>query len=127
MNTLSLTIGKATFEIELALGETSETLRRLRKLLPWESELHYAKVAGEEVIACIPFLVPRENVEQVDGIEPGSVCYWPDRAVLCCYYGRSTEVEFVTVIGRVREIERLRAAGERVRMRQGGAMRLEAT
>jgi hypothetical protein len=122
---LTLTIGDRNFDVDI-IDASSETIRCLVALLPWESDAHYAKVAGEEIIAGVPLLLPFENPTQVAGIEAGSFGYWPDRAVLCCYYGVSTEVEAVTVIGRItHDLGGLRVAGDSVRAAQGGRFRLE--
>ena len=125
---LDLWIGHERFRVVVQLDPASPTLQRLESLLPWESEGHYAKVAGEEIVSLVPFVLPLENVGQVDDLETGSLCYWPDRAVLCLYYGPSAEVETVTVIGKVIDDKtRLRRAGEAIRSQQGAMIRLEKT
>lgn len=122
---LQLTIGQHQFDVEVLLPRTSPTFVRLCDICPWQAELHYAKVAGEEVMIPVPFLLPIENPAQVANIEPGSLCYWPDRSLLCCYYGTTSEAETVTVIGKITgDLHRLREAGHNVRVRPGAIARL---
>jgi hypothetical protein len=123
---LVATLRDRRFDVEISLPPTGETWARLRDLLPWEGELHHARVGGEELLACLPMLVRMESPAQILDVEPGTLCYWPDRGLLTCFYGAAAEAEDVTLVGRIVEgLDELRRVGEQVRELQGARLRLE--
>jgi hypothetical protein len=110
------------------LHETApQTCSAISNILPYESELHYAKIAGKEVFFGIPLILSLEHASEVRGLSAGSVAYWPDRRVFCIYYGPpQEEAARVTVFAKVTQnMEGLCRVGEAVRVRQGHCVRVE--
>jgi hypothetical protein len=124
---MRLRVGEELITCELLHDGAPRTCRAIADLLPLEGELHYAKIAGEEVFFGIPLLLPVEHGAHVPDLPAGSIVYWPVRQVFCLYYGQpQDEAATVTVFARVTEnLEGLRRIGEQVRACQGERVRVE--
>jgi hypothetical protein len=124
---LCLRVGDDSVEVDVAPGGAPRTWAALKALLPLRADLHYARIAGQEIMFIVPFLLPLEHAADVQSLGPGSVAYWPERQLICLYYGPlQEEAASVTVLGRVRDLTPLEAIGERVRARQGAMAEVSA-
>lgn len=120
MRKLEFEINGVTATCELFENDVPKTCNAIIDLLPCETELHYAKFAGQEVFGIIPLLMPLEKYSLVSELETGSVAYYPDRQLLCIYYGEVQEEEAgVTVIGHLISDEKFINEMENVRDNQG--------
>ena len=117
---LCVRVEAETVEVEIEPERAPRTWAALQALLPLRADLHYARIAGQEIMFIVPALVPLEHATDVQSLGPGAVAYWPDRQLVCLYYGPlQEEATSATVLGRVRDLAPLAAIGERVRRRQG--------
>ncbi|MBF0530652.1 MAG: hypothetical protein HQK55_15580 [Deltaproteobacteria bacterium] len=121
MKSLKIALNNRTFEIELAPEFCPETLKQLESCLPFRTELHYAKIAGEEIMAVMPFHVPLESPMDVSRVKAGMLAFWPQRNLLCLYYGRMQEESAsITFLGYLKdEVAQFAPVGEEVRRDQG--------
>ena len=79
---LAVSIGKVSFEIELA---DTPTARQLLKKTPFESK---AQTWGEEVYFSTPVSAALEpGAKQV--VEPGTVCFWTEGDSIALPFGRT--------------------------------------
>jgi len=124
---IQLTIQDEVIVCELLTEVAPVTCEAIQALLPYEADLHYAKIAGEEILFGVPLMLPLEHRQEVHGLPAGSVVYWPNRQVFCLYYGApQEEAATVTVFAHVvGNLEGLRRVGEGVRLRQGASVRVE--
>ena len=127
MSNLQLKIDGEAITCELLNDRAPNTCRAIEELMPFRGELHYAKIAGEEIYFGIPLLLPLEQSSAVHGLPAGSVAYWPDRQVFCVYYGApQEEAATVTIFARVTQnLLGLRRLGEEVRLQQGKPVLVE--
>ena len=89
--------------IDLFEKEAPASLRAISTLLPLEIDLHYAKIAGQEVYGMVPLILPLENRKKVGDLDAGTVAYFPDRQMFCIYHGEvQPEDAMVTVLGKLR-------------------------
>ncbi|MFX0196322.1 MAG: cyclophilin-like fold protein [Candidatus Hodarchaeota archaeon] len=121
MDTLKVRIDKEVFEIDVSGTTSPKTLEILKPFLPFKIELHYAKVAGEEVMGMMPFHTPLEREIEVAQARPGMLVYWPPRQLLCFFYGKmQPESAHVNVLGYLKnDLEKFASYGESVRKDQG--------
>ena len=117
-----LRVGDETIEVDVDPAGAPRTWAALAGLLPLRADLHYARIAGLEIMFIVPFLLPIEAATDVQDLQPGAALYWPERQLVCLYYGSPQEESATgTYLGQVRNLETLRAIGERVRERQGAS------
>ncbi len=118
---LCLQVGAQRIVVEIDPRLAPRTWEALRALLPMHSvDLHYARIAGLEIMFIVPLLLPLENATDVQDLGPGAVAYFPDRQLICLYYGPlQDEAAMATVLGRVHDLAPLEQVGEQVRRRQG--------
>lgn len=89
--------------IDLFEKEAQTSLKAISCLLPLKIDLHYAKIAGQEVYGMIPLILPLENKKKVGDLDAGTVAYFPDRQMFCIYHGEvQPEDAMVSVLGRLR-------------------------
>lgn len=121
MEALKLRIGEEVFEIDLLSSTSPNTVRFLNNFLPFRFELHYAKIAGEEIFGMMPFYAPIEEAIDVAQVTKGMVGYWPHRQFLCFYYGKlQQETTRINCLGYIKgNLESFRRIGEKVRRNQG--------
>lgn len=121
MNSLNLKIHSQLFEIDLFAEQSPRTVWTLCSFLPFKIEMHYAKIAGEEVMAVMPFHVPLERAIEVAEMKAGILAFWPERHLLCLYYGAlQEEAAQVNVVGNLKSgLERFRVLAELIRNDQG--------
>lgn len=119
---------KIQIEDQIGLAELLESsypdiCEEFCKLLPLEEDLHYAKIAGEEMIFLIPKVLPYNPsaMSKVDDVEEGSIAYFPDRQMILIFYGRIQEKDAkINCFARIVEnLEGIKEAGEKVRINQG--------
>lgn len=121
MDTLKMIIDKLVFEIDLSETTSPNTLEVLRTFLPFRTELHYAKILGEEVMCMAPFNMPLEREIEMSQVKPGMLAYWPHRQLICLYYGTmQEETAYINVLGYLKsDIAQFKNYGERIREHQG--------
>jgi len=79
------------------------TVGAISRLLPLKIDLHYAKIAGQEVYGMIPLILPLENKKIVGNFESGTVAYYPDMQMFCLFHWKvQPEDAFASVIGKLR-------------------------
>lgn len=80
------------------------TVEAISKKLPMKIDLHYAKIAGQEVYGMIPLILPLENEKQVGDFDTGTVAYFPDMQMFCLFHGKvQPEDAPASVIGKLRQ------------------------
>lgn len=108
---------------ELLESSATEICEKICELLPFEADLHYAKIAGEEIMSLVPIVLPHETnaIVKVNDIKTGSTAYFPDRQMICIFYGKIQEEDAkVTIFARITEnLEGIKKEGEKVRIYQG--------
>ena len=124
MKTLTIELNNNAFQIELLPELCPKTLKKLENHLPFRTELHYAKIAGEEIMSVMPFSSSLENALEVSQARAGMLVFWPDRHVLCLYYGQmQEEAAAISLLGYLKGgPEQFAQAGEHVRRGQGKKM-----
>ena len=115
---VALRINHALAVIDVAPEAPTVLRRRLAELLPYTTELHYAKISGQSVLFLVPFFIPPQQTVHVNRLVRGTVAYWPNRQQILCYYGAfEKEDASVLVLGRISEgLDRVAAVGEALRM-----------
>jgi hypothetical protein len=125
---VALTINHAPALINVAPEAPNALRRRLAGLLPYTTELHYAKISGQSVLFLVPFFIPPQQAVHVERLVRGTVAYWPNRQQILFYYGAfEKEDASVLVLGRFAEgLDQVAAAGEALRRGAPAIVRLEA-
>jgi hypothetical protein len=125
---VALRINHALAVIDVAPDAPTALAQRLAELLPYTTELHYAKISGQSVLFLVPFFIPPQQTVHVNRLVRGTVAYWPNRQQILCYYGAfEKEDASVLVLGRISEgLDRVAAAGEELRRGMPTVVRLEA-
>lgn len=121
MDSLTIAFNDNAFQVELLPSLCPQTLGRLNAHMPFRTELHYAKIAGEEIMGVMPFNAPLENTLEVSQVKAGMMVFWPERHLLCLYYGKmQEEAASISLLGYLKgDTERFTHAGEQVRREQG--------
>jgi hypothetical protein len=121
MKPLAMAINDQVFSIEIFEEMISESAKAFLQILPFKMDLHYAKIAGDELYGIIPAFWPLEAGVDVGRIQPGTLAYFPSRQLLCLYYGPLQEEGVsITVLGRLTsDLGQVRLIGEEVRRQQG--------
>lgn len=128
MTSIRLIVGEEVVTCELLTATAPETCAAIHKLLPFETELHCAKMAGDEIFFAIPLMM---DIEQggthSHNLSPGLLSYWPNRPLFCVFHQEAQEEDAtVTVFGRV--IDNLAGLGRiaaQTRLHQGSRIRVE--
>lgn len=125
---VAVTINQARAVITVAPGAPAALTQRFAGLLPYRTELHYAKISGQSVLFLVPFFVPPQQAVHVNRLVQGTVAYWPNRQQVLFYYGAfEKEDASVLVLGRIEEgLDQVAAAGEALRRGTPALVRLEA-
>lgn len=125
---VALTINGAPAVMDVSPDASPPLVRRFAACLPYETELHYAKISGQSVLFLVPFFIPPQQTVHVNRLARGTVAYWPNRQQMLFYYGAfEKEDATVLVLGRISEgLDRVAAAGEALRRGVGTTVRLEA-
>lgn len=110
-----------TVLIQLDRQAAPRTVAALLARLPADVDLHCAKIAGDQILFPLPFVVDLEQDADVAGVDPGSLIYWPERQLFGLFYGPvQKERASVAVVGRVvNNMEGLRAVGQRLQQEHG--------
>jgi len=120
---ITIQIGDQIGLAELLESRAPKVCKEICKLLPFEADLHYAKIAGEEVFSIVPIFLPYEPnaIVKVNDIKTGSIAYFPDRQMICIFYGKIQEEDAkITIFARITEnLEGIKKEGEKVRIYQG--------
>ena len=123
MKRIIIQIGDQIGLAELLEVIAPKTCEEICKLLPFEADLHYAKIAGEEIMSLVPIVLLHESnaIVKVNDIKTGSIAYFPDRQMICIFYGKIQEEDAkVTIFARITEnLEGIKKEGEKVRIYQG--------
>jgi hypothetical protein len=125
---VAVTINQARAVIEMAADATAALTQHFAGILPYATELHYAKISGQSVLFFVPFFVPPQQTVHVNRLVRGTVAYWPNRQQVLFYYGAfEKEDASVLVLGRIVEgLDRVAAAGEALRTGTPVLVHLEA-
>jgi hypothetical protein len=120
-HTIALSLGSATATVALEYDAAPQSCRALGRLLPVTTTAHYAKIAGHEFYVHLPLFLEPEQRRHVGELAEGAVAFWPERQLLCVYYGRiQDEDATVTRLGRVvGNLSGLAAAAEVMRAALG--------
>lgn len=129
---ITLSLGPATAMVALDARSAPRTCEALCGLLPLTTTAHYAKIAGHEFYLHLPLFLEVEQRRWVSELAQGAVAFWPERQLLCVYYGRvQDEDATVTAVGCVVEnLEGLAASAQAMRMKLGesiASVRLSAS
>lgn len=117
--------GKTAFG-ELYNDEVPLTCKAVLDLLPLKVDLHYAKIAGQEVFSIIPLIMPVEKVSNVTDLEPGSIAYYPGNQMFCLFYGQPQPEECdVTVFGKLKASDEFKSELDKVWKAQGTEMLIQ--
>lgn len=123
MKRITIKIGDQIGLAELLEVIAPETCEEFCKLLPFEVDLHYAKIAGEEIMSLVPIVLPHEPnaIIKVNDIKTGSIVYFPERQFICIFYGKIQEEDAkTTIFAKITEnLEGIKKGGEKVRVYQG--------
>ena len=123
MKKITIQIGDQIGVAELLESIAPKMCEEICKLLPFKADLHYAKIAGEEVFSILPVFLPYEPnaIVKVNDIKTGSIVYFPDRQMICIFYGKIQEEDAkTTIFARIIEnLEGIKKEGEKVRIYQG--------
>jgi hypothetical protein len=108
-------------EIRLDTAAAPHTLRALADLLPMALDLHCAKIAGDQVIFPVPFVLPLEGALSINAIPQAAFIYYPERQFCELMFGDLQDEEAsVTPLGEAgAHIATLRRIGERLQAAQG--------
>lgn len=125
-HTISLSLGRTTATVALDLDAAPISCRALLQLLPVTTTAHHAKIAGHEFYLHLPLFLEPERRRRVDDLPEGAVAFWPERQLLCVYYGRIQEEDAAVIpIGRViADLPALARAAEAMRPRLGRHLHL---
>ncbi len=108
---------------ELYDDEVPLTCKAVLELLPLKMDLHYAKIAGQEVFSMIPLIMPVEKFSNVTDLKPGSIAYYPGNQMFCVFYGKAQPEECgVTVFSELKASEEFKAELDKVWECQGTQM-----
>jgi hypothetical protein len=115
---IAVTVNEARAIIEVAADAPPPLSRRLHDLLPYTTDLHYAKISGQSVLFLVPFFVPAQAAVHVSRLARGTVAYWPNRQQILFYYGAfEKEDASVLIVGAFAEgLDGVVAAGEALRL-----------
>ena len=121
MEILTIALNDNLFQVELLSEFCPKTLKKLKVHLPFRTDLHYAKIAGEEVMGVMPFNAPLENALAVSQARAGMLVFWPERHLLCLYYGQmQEEAADISLLGYLKgDTEHFARVGEQIRREQG--------
>lgn len=123
MDKFILSINNTIAQVILKNSNDLYTTQKIKSILPQKIDLHYAKVAGEEVFGVLPIIIPPEKGIDVNTLEKDTVVYWPERQFFCIFYGDIQEEDTnVTVIGKLAANEDFINEMEKVRYKQGISM-----
>ena len=111
---LEITIGTDRALARLDREMAPVTCDAIARLMPFEGTAHVAKLAGDEVMVHVPLVLDTERRTAVADLSPGAVAFWPERQVLCIYFGAIQDEDAeVTFLGHVVEgLAELVSAGE---------------
>ena len=125
---VAVTINQARAVIAVGPEAPPALTRRLAGILPYATELHYAKISGQSVLFLVPFFVAPQQAVHVSRLVRGTVAYWPNRQQILFYYGAfEKEDASVLVLGRIAEgLDQVAASGEALRQGTPALIRLEA-
>ena len=91
-----------TSSLEVFEERAPKTVAAISNRLPMKIDLHYAKIAGQEVYGMIPLILPLENKGTVGDFETGTVAYYPDMQMFCIFHGKvQPENAPASVIGKI--------------------------
>lgn len=118
---LEINVAGITALARLDSDATPATCAALVDLLPVTGSVHYAKIAGEEIMLHLPLILEVEQATGVNALETSAVVFFPERQLFCVYYGHIQEEDAqVTLLGHVTDnLGGLIAAAEQIRRTQG--------
>jgi hypothetical protein len=125
---ITVVVNDARAVIEVAGDAPRLLVQRLTDILPYATDLHYAKISGQSVLFLVPFFVPPQAAVHVSRLARGTVAYWPNRQQVLFYYGAfEKEDATVLIVGRLVEgLEGVATVGEALRLGTPAWVRLEA-
>lgn len=99
---LYLRVGDETARVAIDCAQAPATSRALLALVPFSTTVRFAKIAGDELMAHLPIIVDPESPGRVSDLAAGAVAFWPERQMLCVYFGLiQKEDADVTLLGSV--------------------------
>lgn len=119
---MEIIIGEQKGKAILLEENAPQTCNIIWDKLPLEGDLHYAKIAGKEVYTIVPILLrpPIEKGMSTTTLDLGSIIYYPNRQMLCIFYGPTKETVEVLVIAKIIEnLEGLIKEMDKVKVKQG--------
>ena len=123
---LVLTLGDISAVARLDPASAPKTCAALGSELPFSATVHLAKIAGQEFYMHVPLFLEVEHRKQVAELTEGTIAFWPERQLLCVYYGSiQQEDATVTALGTVTEnLSGLAEAAESLRSQLGRVIAL---
>ena len=101
---LVLTLNQTSAVARLDPGAAPKTCAALASMLPFTVTAHLAKIAGHEFYFHLPLFLEVEYRQRVAELAEGTVAFWPERQLLCVYYGPIQEEDAsVTRLGMIVE------------------------
>jgi hypothetical protein len=101
---LVLTLDRVSAVARLDKAMAPKTCAALVSVLPFSATVHLAKIAGHEFYVHVPLFLEVEHRQRVAELAEGTVAFWPERQLLCVYYGCiQQEDASVTALGMVIE------------------------
>jgi hypothetical protein len=119
-----LTFGDEVIVAALSDSDAPRTTEAFWQLLPLESRVSHAKVAGPELMFTTPL---HEEIEApIKEQSNGNICYYPLRQTVCVFYGDLPGAGYVTPLATVVEnLEGLARAGAAAWQEQGASVLIE--
>jgi hypothetical protein len=128
MPDIRLIVGEEAVTCELLTMTAPDICAAIQKLLPYETDLHCAKMAGDEVFFPIPLMLDiAEGGTHTHDLSAGVLVYWPNRPLLCAFHEAPQE-EDATVAVFAQVTQNLAGLGRicaQTRLRQGARIRIE--
>src|SRR5579862_1858714 len=123
--TIEIELAGERIPVALLTEEAPKTCEAILQALPLQGTANHARLAGDEIMFPVRTFVPPENQSKAQQV--GNVAYWPDRMIVCIFYGETEGVGPTNVFGRVSgNFEGLARAGDAVWKKQGAVMRITA-
>lgn len=121
--TIEIELAGERIPVTLLTDEAPKTCAAILDALPLEGTANHARLAGDEIMFPVRTFVQPENQSKAQQV--GNVAYWPDRMIVCVFYGETEGVGHTNVFGRVSgNLDGLVRAGDAVWKQQGAVMRI---
>jgi hypothetical protein len=122
---VKIELGGVHVPVTLLVDDAPRTCGAILAACPLEGTVNHARLAGDEIMFPVRVEIPAENQSQ--GQAAGNVAYWPERMMICIFYGDTEGVGPTNVFGRVSgDLATLKEVGDTVWRKQGARMIIRA-